>query len=160
MSFIYSELRCHDSGANKGRCGLEVKMSRIEGGGDCECCGFYIDEYLTVTVDEVVIGEYSTDGHFGYSRINDDQVEGDIAQAVGADMGYVAFCASRKAQYERIHASMDAANTDDEIEAVNKAYAAAERSFTEWLKSLGHVVIEEFDVAETPGYDDDDYGDV
>lgn len=134
-------------------------MSRIESGGDCDCCGFYIDEDLTVTVDGVVIGEYSTDGHFGYSRIDEAQVEADIARAVGAEAGYPVFCDSRQAQYERLSEMVEVANTEEEIDVVNKAYEATGGSFAEWLRSLGHEVIEEFDVAESPVYDDDDYGD-
>lgn len=128
----------------------------MEGGGDCECCGCYFDEYLTVTVDGVVIGDYSTDGHFGYSRINEDEVEADIAKAVDAEAGYVSFCASRQAQNERLSEMVQAANTDAEIDAVNKAYEAAGHSFVEWLKTLGHEVVEEFSVAESPVYDDED----
>lgn len=143
----------------KGRQAVEVRMSRIESGGDCECCGFYLDEDLTVTVDGVVVGQYSTDGHFGYSRIDEAQVEADIAKAVGVEAIYPAFCVTRQTRYDKVSEMMDAANTDEEIDVVNKAYESTGRSFADWLKSLGHEVIEEFDVAESPVYDDDDYGD-
>lgn len=135
---------------------MQIKMSRVEGGGDCECCGFYIDEYLTVTVDGVIVGDYSTDGHFGYSRINEGEVEADIARAVGAETGYVSFCASRQAEHVRLAEMVEAANTDAEIDAVNKAYEAAGQSFVVWLKTLGHEVEEVFSVEERPVYEDED----
>ena len=132
---------------------MEVKMVRSTYSWYCECCGGITDTNLTVEVEGTVIGEYADDDHFGYSRIDDLEVEKDIAQAVGAETEYAALCARRKDLELALEGTLMVAQTEQEEDAAYAAHLAGYEEFSAWLTALGHELVEETHAERSEYYD-------
>lgn len=145
---------------------MELVYDRCTDVWECETCGSIYDQTLTLILDGKVIGDFSEDGHFGYSEIVDTEVEACIIAAVGlSEAELLPLQSRRQCLTEELQALYD--QTPDYREEVayqahwdqvNAKEVELGRVFPDFLLSLGIQVREEI-TENYPEYDEDDYAD-
>jgi hypothetical protein len=134
---------------------MEVRFSRQVSMGYCECCGHIADETLSVDVAGKTVGVFFDDGHAGNRHIVEFEVETAVVEAIGAHAAYQARTENVVQFQTRLGEMLNASSTGEERDAAYKWFNTQALAFEEWLKSLGHTVVEEY--SNSDSYDEDYY---